>query len=234
MARVAGATITSDDPDMGHGTWDMDMGRPDGSHVTTGSGENRASHSQQEGDRDLTKATETSRRQRRQQERQERKKRQQQRRAEKESAPMGVQREDDGDDACADDDDDVPPRLTVKLSTIVGAGDGLFLASRRVCAGDSVLEEEAVAIKRPAAKQILAIPKWRHANPIIQAHGDNYFDIRALLLYKSNHADSSSSACNAYCTQLGPTRLALVARRDIWKGEEILWEYAKSMSMNYE
>ena len=64
---------------------------------------------------------------------------------------------------------------------------------------------------------------------LLQATGDRFLDIRALKLYKSNHMEATSPRCNAYCSQTGPARLALFARRDVWRGEEILWEYSKTM-----
>ena len=144
---------------------------------------------------------------------------------------------DHGDDVVDDDDDDDDdqssrPALEVKQSTIPGAGQGLFLASRRVAAGSVLLEEDAIPIKRPEAKKLMNSPEWKDAeigHPVIQLSSDRFLSISHLLLYKSNHCDSASPKCNAYCSKIGAATLRLTARRDVWRGEEILWEYTPTI-----
>ena len=139
----------------------------------------------------------------------------------------------DGYDTNEDEDEhDRPPFLEVRASTIPNAGDGLFLASRFCSAGTVLLEEEAIAIRRPAARKILNTPKWRGTHPVIQLSGDRFLDISHLKLYKSNHCPSTSPKCNACVLQTGPVRLVLTARRNIWPGEEILWEYSATMTFS--
>ena len=75
----------------------------------------------------------------------------------------------------------------------------------------------------------MSLPEWRGRQPVIQGSGDRFLDIRRAKLYKSNHSASTSPKCNAYVSQTGPARLALTARRDIWRGEEILFEYSPTM-----
>ena len=93
-----------------------------------------------------------------------------------------------------------------------------------------LLEEQGIAIRRPEAKKIQSLPEWKGLHPVIQASGDRFLDIRLLRLYKANHISSSSPKCNAYVTQRGPARLTMIARRDIWQEEEILWEYSPTLS----
>mmetsp|Transcript_64348 Transcript_64348/g.126339 ORF Transcript_64348/g.126339 Transcript_64348/m.126339 type:complete len:170 (+) Transcript_64348:122-631(+) len=116
--------------------------------------------------------------------------------------------------------------LSVKVSTIPNAGDGLFLKTTWVPAGITLLQETAAVLKRPDAKRVLQDPVWSHANPVIQLNGNRFLDIRKLLLYKSNHAVASSRACNVSVEQVGPADLALVSSRPIRKGEELMWEYS--------
>lgn len=168
--------------------------------------------------------------QRARQKQQQQKQRQQEKQSDEQvvhaaGSAAGSESEGDGEGS----DDTRLPVLEVKVSTIPNAGDGLFLASRFVPAGVVLLAEEAVAIRRPAAKKIMNLPEWRGLQPVIQASGDRFLDIRQLTLYKSNHTESSSPKCNAFCSQIGPAKLTLTARRDIWQGEEILWEYSRTM-----
>jgi len=139
----------------------------------------------------------------------------------------------DRDDEEAEGEDDEMAPLTVetmvKSSLIPTAGDGLFLASRFAKAGTVLLDEEAVAIRRPAAKKIQNTPQWKGLQPVIQGSGDRFLDIRLLRLYKANHTEATSTKCNAYVVQSGPARLVMIARRDIWRGEEILWEYSATL-----
>lgn len=151
--------------------------------------------------------------------------------AAKARAALSAERNEDNYDGeyGSEDEDDGPAVLEVKASTIPNAGDGLFLASRFAPAGSVLLEEEAIAIRRPAAKAILNSPAWRGLHPVIQGTGDRFLDIRKLLLYKSNHIESTSTRCNAWISQTGPATLRLTALRNVWRGEEIMWEYAKTM-----
>ena len=61
--------------------------------------------------------------------------------------------------------------LSVRPSTIPGAGDGLFLASFRAEEGTKLLCEEGRLIKRPQAKKLLNDPacearnRWRSSRP---------------------------------------------------------------------
>lgn len=128
-----------------------------------------------------------------------------------------------------DFDDDGPPVLIVKTSKILNAGQGLFLASRFVPAGAVLVEEEAIAIRRPAAKKIMNLPAWRGLQPVIQGSANRFLDIRLLQIYKANHCEATNRNCNAYVSQNGPARLTMRAVRGIWRGEEILWEYSQSM-----
>jgi hypothetical protein len=131
----------------------------------------------------------------------------------------------------ADDDygDESPPALIVKQSNIPNGGQGLFLASRFVAAGAIIVQEEAIAIRRPAAKKIMNMPAWRGLQPVIQGSANRFLDIRLLKIYKANHCEATSSNCNSYVSQNGPARLTMTAVRNIWRGEEILWEYSQSM-----
>lgn len=133
------------------------------------------------------------------------------------------------EDEDEEEDDSSPPLLEVRPSTIPGAGDGLFLVSRFKPSGTILLSEEAPPLKRAAATKIMNLPEWRGKQPVIQLSGDRFLDIRQLLLYKTNHAESSSPKCNAYISQVGPTRLTITASRGIWHGEEIMWEYSPTM-----
>ena len=128
-----------------------------------------------------------------------------------------------------DEEDSGPPALEVKESTIPNAGQGLFLVSRCVAAGSVLLEEDAIPIRRPAAKKIMNSPEWNGLHPVIQLSSDRFLSISHLLLYKSNHCDSASPKCNAYCSKIGSATLRLTARRDVWRGEEILWEYTPTI-----
>ena len=89
-----------------------------------------------------------------------------------------------------------------------------------------------------AAKKILKLPEWHGLHPVIQLEGSRYLDIRNLKLYKTNHCVSTSPKCNALMLRKGldsagrAMKLALTARRDIWRGEEILWEYSTSMTFD--
>ena len=135
--------------------------------------------------------------------------------------------QDSEDSEESDEDDDARPmRLKIRKSLIEGAGDGLFFNSSSAPAGRRLLVEQAPVVKRPEAKKILADPTWAQANPVIQMNGDRFLDIRRLLLYKSNHALSTSQRCNADVELVGNGTVALVARRTIRRGEEILWEYS--------
>ena len=128
-----------------------------------------------------------------------------------------------------DEDEEGPPVLTVKPSRIPNAGQGLFLASRFVPAGAVLVEEEAISIRRPAAKKIMNLPAWQGRQPVIQGSGNRFLDIRLLLMYKANHCDASSPNCNVYVSQHGPSRLTMTTLRGIWRDEEILWEYSQTM-----
>jgi len=127
-----------------------------------------------------------------------------------------------------DGEDDVPV-LIVKASMIPNAGQGLFLASRFVPAGAVLIEEEAIAIKRREAKKITNMPAWRNRQPVIQGGGNRFLDIRLLTIYKANHCEATSPNCNACVSQSGPARLTMTALRNIWRHEEILWEYSPTM-----
>lgn len=133
----------------------------------------------------------------------------------------------------SDDDEDeaneAQPVLKVKTSRIPNAGQGLFLASRFVPAGAVLVAEEAIAIRRPAAKKIMNMPAWRGLQPVIQGSGNRFLDIRLLKIYKANHCESTSPNCNACVSQSGPARLTMTALRGIWRDEEILWEYSQTM-----
>ena len=74
------------------------------------------------------------------------------------------------------------------------------------------------------------LPEWKGLHPVIQLSGDRFLDIRALKLYKTNHAESNSPKCNGYVSQIGPSRITMTALRDIWQGEEIMWEYSPQMT----
>eukprot|EP00966_Prymnesium_polylepis_P032654 759638-Prymnesium_polylepis.1 len=129
-----------------------------------------------------------------------------------------------------EDDDSRPMRLSIRTSGIPSAGDGLFFASSSAPAGHRLLVEPASVIKRAGAKKILADPVWADANPVIQMNGDRFLDIRRCLLYKSNHASADSPRCNTRVEVVGSdsasTTVALVARRTVRRGEELLWEYS--------
>ena len=144
-----------------------------------------------------------------------------------------VSDEEHGGEEQEDEDEGAAPLLEVRPSLIPNAGNGLFLCSRVVRAGTTLVEEVAVAIRRQEAKQILNMPEWRGLQPVIQSNGNAFLDIRKLKLYKCNHSASTSPQCNACVTQTGPARLTLTARRDIWRGEEILWEYSPTMQESY-
>jgi len=131
-------------------------------------------------------------------------------------------------DGCDDEEQRDCINLEVQPSTIEGAGDGLFLMSDFVMEGRCVLAEDAVPIKRPLAKQILQMPEWKDMNPVIQGNRSEFLDIRRLLLWKSNHAPATSWNCNVALVRTGHCRLQLVALRDIYEGEELMWEYAKN------
>ena len=130
------------------------------------------------------------------------------------------------DEESDEDDDTRPMRLRIRRSHIPNGGDGLFFESASAPAGRKLLVEQAAILKRPEAKKVLADPTWASANPVIQMNGDRFLDIRRCLLYKSNHAPSSSSQCNCEVECVGNGMLALVARRTVRRGEELLWEYS--------
>ena len=137
--------------------------------------------------------------------------------------------EDDNVDSDDDNNEDGPPQVIVQTSRIPQAGQGLFLQSPRfVPAGTVLLEEQAVAIRRPAAKVIMNLPAWRGRHACIQSSGNRFLDIRLLQLYKANHCASSSRSCNVEVSQTGPAQLSMTARRGIYRGEELLWEYSAS------
>jgi len=142
-----------------------------------------------------------------------------------------LQEENDSDEDYYDDEGPPPVVLVVKTSNIPNAGQGLFLASPRfVTAGTVLVEEEAIAIQRPAAKKIMNLAAWKGLQPVIQGSKSNrYLDIRNLTIYKANHCESTSTKCNACVEQCGPNRLLMTAKRNIYKNEEILWEYSKTM-----
>jgi len=120
-------------------------------------------------------------------------------------------------------------KLFVGDSTISGAGQGLFLRCKGeggAVKGEELLREAARPIKRAEARRILSEPDWIDRNPVIQVNKDGFLDIRALLLYKSNHAKSSDWGCNTQVQRCGPSELCLVAIRDIREGEELMWEYS--------
>jgi hypothetical protein len=133
---------------------------------------------------------------------------------------------DDWEEESDEDDDARPLRFRIAPSLIPQAGDGLFFASALAAADRRLLVEEAPVIKRADAKKILADPVWALANPVIQINGDRFLDLRRLLLYKSNHAFSSEPRCNVRVEQVGEGLLALVATRQVRRGEELLWEYS--------
>jgi len=148
----------------------------------------------------------------------------------------GNKEEDDAADDSYDEDDDDddledgPPVLIVQTSKIPNAGQGLFLASPRfVPAGTVLIEEDAIAIRRPAAKLILNMPEWHGRQPVIQGSSNKYLDIRLLLIHKANHCPATSPQCNAAVSQKGPARLVMTTRRNVYRGEEILWEYSPTM-----
>ena len=138
--------------------------------------------------------------------------------------------EDDPDDGSDDDDDeDGPPRVIVQTSRIPQAGQGLFLRSPRfVPAGTVLLQEQAVAIRRPAAKVIMNLPAWKGRHACIQSSGNRFLDIRLLQLYKANHCAAGQANCNVEVSQTGPSQLSMTARRGIYRNEELLWEYSAS------
>ena len=145
----------------------------------------------------------------------------------------GGEADDDDDDDDDGDDGDDRVRLAVRQSTIPGAGDGLFLASRIASKGTVLLQENAVPIKRKDAKRILSMPEWKNQHPLIQCNKDNFLDIRKLTLYKSNHAEEEERCCNAAVAQTSNTTLTMTARRDIHRGEELMWQYAKNWLAGY-
>lgn len=130
-----------------------------------------------------------------------------------------------------DDDDETSVVLIVKASNIPNGGQGLFLASPRFIAAESILlQEEVIPLSRNDAKKIRNLPTWRGLQPIIQGTTRNRcFDIRHTKIYKANHCVSTDPKCNSYVTQCGPAQIVMRATRTIWQGEEILWEYSTSM-----
>ena len=112
----------------------------------------------------------------------------------------------------------------VQPSTIPNAGDGLFTLDD-IEEGALVLCETGVGIKRPDAKRILTDPAWTHANPVIQLNKNRFLDIRALVMYKMNHALSEDHRCNVFVDRTGNAEVSCTALRDIRAGEELMWEY---------
>jgi|MDSY01.1.fsa_nt_gb hypothetical protein len=142
-------------------------------------------------------------------------------------------RDDDDDDDDENDEDEDTVRLAVRPSTISGGGDGLFLASRFASKGTVLLAEDAVPIRRKDARKILDMPQWRNQHPLIQCNKDVFLDIRELTLYKSNHAEEDQCSCNAAVAQTSERTLTMTARRDIHRGEELMWQYAKNWLAGY-
>ena len=124
-------------------------------------------------------------------------------------------------------------KLEVKTSTLPGAGQGLVLASEFASKGTMLLAEVAVKIKRKEAKQIMHLPDWKNQHCVIQCNKDNFLDIRNLTLYKSNHAEEDQKSCNTSVQQTSNDTLTMIARRDIYGGEELLWQYAKNWRAGY-
>eukprot|EP01062_Namystynia_karyoxenos_P073480 TRINITY_DN70273_c0_g1_i1.p1 TRINITY_DN70273_c0_g1~~TRINITY_DN70273_c0_g1_i1.p1 ORF type:complete len:194 (+),score=53.91 TRINITY_DN70273_c0_g1_i1:84-584(+) len=134
--------------------------------------------------------------------------------------------EEGGWDSDCGSDEDIDVVLAVRESTIAGAGQGLFLDSSVVRNGRRLLSEEARLIRRQEARQILNLPEWRDRNPVIQLNKAQFLDIRHLRLYKSNHATKRSGRTNVEIARSGMSRVEVVATRDIYRGEELLWEYS--------
>ena len=124
--------------------------------------------------------------------------------------------------------------LSVRPSTIEAAGDGLFLASHCCDAGTKLLSEEGRVIKRPEAKKLLNDPGWKHANPVIQLNKNQFLDIRALRMYKANHATVLSGRNNIEIMRTGAGRIEVVALRNIYEDEELFWEYAPTWQPHSE
>jgi len=131
---------------------------------------------------------------------------------------------------------DCRARLVVKRSRIPGAGDGLFWkgATRarkdagcfRLEKGTIVLQEEARVIGSKAVKRIFEEKEWQDAYPVIEYNKGVSLDIRGTLLYKLNHAESSSKQCNTTMKRCGHGTLKVIAKRHIYEDEELCWCYS--------
>ena len=69
-------------------------------------------------------------------------------------------------------------------------------------------------------------PPGKNANPVIQLNKNQFLDIRALRMYKANHATELSGRNNIEINRTGAGRIEVVALRNIYEDEELFWEYA--------